>query len=80
MKAIDDYLASIIEELVKSGIENEGGFVESILEPVRKDPLDTLQLLQNSDLGSYEHFENVSLRQPVLSLDLYLDIERQKEE
>lgn len=78
--AIDQYLESVIEEVIKSGIDKEGGFAQNISEPVIKDPLDTLQLLQNSDLGSYEHFENVSLRQPVLSLDMYLDIERQKEE
>lgn len=61
-------------------MENESGFIDNLLEPVRRNPLDMLQLLQNSDLGSYEHFENIALKQPVLNLDLYLDIERNKEE
>lgn len=74
--AIEKYL----EEVIESIMENESGFIDNLLEPVRKSPIDMLQLLQNSDLGSYEHFENISLKQPVLSLDLYLDIERNKEE
>ena len=61
-------------------MENESNFIDNLLEPVRRNPIEMLQLLQNSDLGSYEHFENVALKQPVLNLDLYLDIERNKEE
>lgn len=74
--SIEKYL----EEVIESIMENESGFIDNLLEPVRKNPIDMLQLLQNSDLGSYEHFENVALKQPVLNLDLYLDIERDKEE
>jgi hypothetical protein len=69
-----------LEEVIESIMENESGFIDNLLEPVRKNPIDMLQLLQNSDLGSYEHFENVALKQPVLNLDLYLDIEKNKEE
>ena len=65
-----------IEEVIGTIMENESNFIENLLEPVRKSPLDMLSLLQNSDLGSYEHFENVALKQPVLNLDLYLEIER----
>ena len=61
-------------------MENESSFIDNLLEPVRRNPIDMLQLLQNSDLGSYEHFENIAQKQPVLNLDLYLDIERNKEE
>jgi len=74
--AVEKYLEEVIETIM----ENESGFIDNLLEPVRRNPLDMLQLLQNSDLGSYEHFDNVSLKQPVLNLDLYLDIERVKEE
>jgi hypothetical protein len=74
--AVEKYL----EEVIESIMENESSFIDNLLEPVRRNPLDMLQLLQNSDLGSYEHFENISLKQPVLNLDLYLDIERNKEE
>lgn len=76
LMAIEKYL----EEVIESIMENESNFIDNLLEPVRKNPIEMLQLLQNSDLGSYEHFENVSLKQPVLNLDLYLDIERNKEE
>lgn len=69
-----------LEEVIESIMENESGFIDNLLEPVRRNPIDMLQLLQNSDLGSYEHFENIALKQPVLNLDLYLDIERNKEE
>ena len=74
--AIEKYLEEVIEAIM----ENESGFIDNLLEPVRRNPIDMLQLLQNSDLGSYEHFENIALKQPVLNLDLYLDIERNKEE
>ena len=74
--AIEKYL----EEVIESIMENESNFIDNLLEPVRRNPIDMLQLLQNSDLGSYEHFENIALKQPVLNLDLYLDIERNKEE
>jgi hypothetical protein len=74
--AIEKYLEEVIETIM----ENESSFIDNLLEPVRRNPIEMLQLLQNSDLGSYEHFENIALRQPVLNLDLYLDIERTKEE
>lgn len=72
VKSIENY----VEEVITSIMENESNFIDNLLEPVRWNPLDMLQLLQNSDLGSYEHFENVALKQPVLQLDLYLEIER----
>lgn len=53
--AIEKYLEQVIESIM----ENESGFIDNLLEPVRRNPVDMLQLLQNSDLGSYEHFENI---------------------
>ena len=76
MQSVEKYL----EEVISTIMENESNFIDSLLEPVRKSPLDMLSLLQNSDLGSYEHFENLALKQPVLNLDLYLEIERQRDE
>ncbi len=49
-----------LEEAIEYIMENESSFIDNLLEPVRRNPLDMLQLLQNSDLGSYEHFESIS--------------------
>ena len=62
LKSIENY----VEEVITSIMENESNFIDNLLEPVRWNSLDMLQLLQNSDLGSYEHFENIALKQPVL--------------
>lgn len=56
--SIEKYLEEVIENIM----ENESNFIDNLLEPVRWNPIDMLQLLQNSDLGSYEHFENISLK------------------
>ena len=52
LKAIENY----VEEVISNVMENESGFIDSLLEPIRQSPLEMLNLLQNSDLGSYEHF------------------------
>lgn len=41
-----------------------------------------LNHLQTSEIGSYEHFETAMdiASHPILPVDLYLDIERQREE
>jgi hypothetical protein len=43
-----------------------------------KNELDTLNQLQTSEIGSYEHFETTMdpSANPILPIDLYLDIER----
>lgn len=69
-----------LEEIIESIMENESEFIDNLLTPISRNPLEMLHLLQNSDLGSYDHFENIGLRQPVLSLDTYLDLEKQREE
>ena len=43
-----------------------------------KNSLDVLNQLQNSEIGSYEHFEQVYAS--VLSLDVYLTIEKRRKE
>lgn len=46
--------------------------------PISKNPREVLNQLQNSEIGSYEHFEpNYPV---VLPLDLYLRLERRRKE
>ena len=50
--------------------------------PIKRNELDLLNQLQTSEIGSYEHFETAMDMNgnPILPVDLYLDIERQREE
>ena len=56
-------------------VENESAFIENLLTPISRNPLEMMYMLQNADLGTCEHFENVALKQPVLTLDTYISIE-----
>ena len=71
---------SFVEDVISRILDNESVFVEKLMTPVPRDPLTMLSLLQNSDLGSYQHFENYSITTPVLELEHYLDMERCHEE
>ena len=52
--------------------------MQAISTPISKDPREVLNQLQNSEIGSYEHFEP---HYPVvLPLDLYLRLERRRKE
>jgi hypothetical protein len=49
-----------------------------IQQPLSQNPRDVLNQLQNSEIGSYEHFET---NYPVvLPLDLYLRLEKRRKE
>jgi hypothetical protein len=50
--------------------------------PIKRNSIDVLNQLQTSEIGSYEHFETAMdiTGYPILPVDLYLDIERQREE
>ena len=52
--------------------------MQEILSPKSRDPLDQLFDMQNSEIGSYEHFQ--TNMPPVLSLDLYLKLEKSRKE
>lgn len=57
-------------------------FLAVLTVPIKRGQLDVLNQLQTSEIGSYEHFEtamDISVH-PILPVDLYLDIERQREE
>jgi hypothetical protein len=52
--------------------------MDSLSKPLPKEPMSTLNLLQNSEIGSCEHFtENFP---QILHLDLYLTLEKRRKE
>lgn len=52
--------------------------MQEVNKPLSKNPLEGLFYMQNSEIGSYEHFQQVY--PPVLSLDLYLKLEKRRKE
>lgn len=72
---IDAYLKEVIEEIM----ENESTFINNILTPIQRDPMEMLRLLQSSDIGSYFHFDTYDPVFPILGVEIYLEIERGKE-
>jgi hypothetical protein len=52
--------------------------MQNMVEPIKKSPRDVLNQLQNSEIGSYEHFEQHY--PPVLPLETYLKLERRRKE
>lgn len=57
-------------------------FLHVLTVPIKRVAIDVLNQLQTSEIGSYEHFETAMdiTGFPILPVDLYLDIERQREE
>lgn len=57
-------------------------FLKLLTQPIQRPPLDALSQMQTSELGSYIHFEttlDVS-KYPIVPVDLYLEIEKAREE
>ena len=52
--------------------------MSSITEPINRNSREILNLLQNSEIGSYEHFEQHF--PPVLPLETYLKLERRRKD
>lgn len=52
--------------------------MRNIMEPITKNPREVLNLLQNSEIGSYDHFDNHF--PPVLPLETYLRLERRRKD
>lgn len=50
--AIEKYVDEIIEEVKQSRSE----FMHEVNRPLNKNPLEGLFFMQNSEIGSYEHF------------------------
>ena len=69
-----------LHEIIGGIIENESLFISNILTPIARDPLAVLSLLQNSEIGTSEHFDQYTVITPVLPVEIYLEIEKQREE
>ena len=72
--AIERYVDEILEEIKR----DRGDFMSEIVKPLDKNQLQILFKMQNSEIGSYEHFQ--SQLPPVLSLDLYLKLEKRRKD
>ena len=72
--AIEKYVDEIHEEVK----QNREQFMAEVNRPQTKEPMDCLFHMQNSEIGSYEHFQPQN--QSVLSLDLYLKLEKRRKE
>jgi hypothetical protein len=72
--AIEKYVDEIIEEVK----QNRPEFMREIIKPLQKNPIDGLFQMQNSEIGSYDHFQTNYT--PVLSLDLYLKLEKRRKD
>jgi len=57
-------------------------FLKQLTQPILKEPTEILQALQTSEIGSYKHFETTQdlQKHPIIPVDLYLDIEKAREE
>lgn len=58
--------------------ENEKDFLAKLNEPEPRDPPQLLNQLQNTDFGSFSHFEEPHA--PILPLELYLKLEKRRKE
>lgn len=75
-KVIDSYLKEVIDEIIR----NESAFINNILSPIQRDPMEMLHLLRTSDIGSYSHFDTYDFIIPILGVEIYLEIEKRKEQ
>ena len=57
-------------------------FLKQLTQPIQKESTVTLQNLQTSEIGSYKHFETTQdlSKHPIIPVDLYLEIEKAREE
>lgn len=79
------YVDEVIEAImgksssISSRVENESSFIENLLTPIRRNPVDMLFLIQNTEIASFDRFEFELQNHPILSVDVYLEIERLRE-
>lgn len=76
----DDDHDALLQEF-NGGVNYLNIFLNNLTQPIKREPLDELKRLQTQDLGSYSHFETCidPLKYPILSIDMYLDVEKQRQ-
>lgn len=79
--SIDRYVSELTEQLNLSAAMR-AVFLHTLTQPLEVSPEKSLLQLQQSEIGSYTHFETAQLltEHPVVPLDAYLEIERRREE
>lgn len=70
--AIENYVEALYMYLDK---HKKKQFMKTLFTAIKHDPFEMLNQLQNSDIGSYEHFEVDMNLLAVLQLDTYLEME-----
>ena len=73
--SIEDYIQTAYK-FIKN--KKKGPFLKEVFTSIKKDPFEQLNQLQNSDIGSYEHFDIDYAAIAVLNLEAYLEIENYK--
>ena len=70
---------ALLEEL--GGINYLIIFLKNLTNPIKKNLVDILNQLQTQVEGTYTHFESVQdpLKFPIIPIDVYLDVEKQRE-
>lgn len=83
--AIERYVEEIYQEVLSKDPLNSifdkddrEKFLHNIMEPISRNPSEVLNQLQNSEIGSYEHFEQHFPQ--VLPLETYLRLERRRKD
>jgi hypothetical protein len=56
-------------------------FLQNLTTPIKKELTEELAKLSKQEQGSYSHFESCQdpLKHPILPIDMYLDVEKQRE-
>ena len=70
--SIENYVEALYKHIDK---ERKKKFMKLLFSPLKHDPFEVLNQLQNSDIGSYEHFDVDMNLLSVLQLDTYLEME-----
>lgn len=85
MFAIERYIEEVKGEIMSKStsaiyfeLDNPNEFMDSLTKPLPKEPMNVLNLLQNSEIGSCEHFTETYPQ--ILHLDLYLTLEKRRKE
>jgi hypothetical protein len=85
---IEKYINSVIDQILgkfRLLKENESSFIHNLLTPITKDPIEDLeQMIEHSKVGRPQphslQIPQSLVHQPILNIELYLNIERMKEE
>ena len=77
LMTIERYIHELHGEVAKG---DKVEFLQRVFSPIRRNALESLSQLQNSEIGSYEHFEADTQDASVFNLNMYLELERQRKE